>query len=157
MNKETNNKEKETTKGEKTKQTVEKEEVKAEVKSTKKSSKETAKKGNKEVAKKSSKETTKKAKTKNGFFKDFKAELKKVVWPTPKEVANGTTAVIVIVLITTLLVFILDFAFEKLIVNGTEKLTSIVSSNDEDNEANTEDVVVDADIEATTTPETTVE
>ena len=157
MAKESNNKEKETTKVEKTKQSVEKEEVKAEVKSTKKSSKETAKKGNKEVAKKSSKETTKKAKTKNGFFKDFKAELKKVVWPTPKEVANGTTAVIVIVLITTLLVFILDFAFEKLIVNGTEKLTSIVSSNDEDNEANTEDVVVDADIEATTTPETTVE
>ena len=141
MAKESNNKEKETTKVEKTKQSVEKEEVKAEVKSTKKSSK----------------ETTKKAKTKNGFFKDFKAELKKVVWPTPKEVANGTTAVIVIVLITTLLVFILDFAFEKLIVNGTEKLTSIVSSNDEDNEANTEDVVVDADIEATTTPETTVE
>ena len=62
---------------------------------------------------------------------------------------------------TTLLVFVLDFTFEKIIVNGTEKLTSIVSSNDDNNEANTEDVVVDADlkteVETTTNPETTVE
>ena len=155
MAKESNKKEKETTEVEKkVKKTVEKkEEVKAEVKSTKKSSKETVKK--------SSKETTKKAKAKSGFFKDFKAELKKVVWPSSKEVINGTTAVIVIVLITTLLVFVLDFTFEKIIVNGTEKLTSIVSSNDDNNEANTEDVVVDADlkteVETTTNPETTVE
>ena len=120
----------------------------------------------KTTSKKSSKETTKKAKAKNGFFKDFKAELKKVVWPTPKEVANSTTAVIVIVLITTLLVFILDFAFEKLNVHGIDKLRSIVSSSVEENEADnntevdvTENVVVDTNLEPTapTENDTTVE
>ena len=122
----------------------------------------------KTTSKKSSKETTKKAKAKNGFFKDFKAELKKVVWPTPKEVANSTTAVIVIVLITTLLVFILDFAFEKLNVHGIDKLRSIVSSSAEDNEAESDntievevsdDVVENTTLEDTTTTEndTTVE
>ena len=39
------------------------------------------------------------------FFKNFKAELKKVVWPTPKQLANNTIAVITIVLITTAIVF----------------------------------------------------
>ena len=116
----------------------------------------------KTTSKKSSKETTKKAKAKNGFFKDFKAELKKVVWPTPKEVANSTTAVIVIVLITTLLVFILDFAFEKLNVHGIDKLRSIVSSSAEDNEAKndnttkvntTEDVVINTSPDENTTVE----
>ena len=119
------------------------------------------------ATKKGSKETIKKAKNKNGFFKDFKAELKKVVWPTSKEVVNSTTAVIVIVLITTLLVFILDFAFEKLNVHGIDKLRSIVSSSVEDNEADnttevdvTENVVVNTTLDnATTTTEndTTVE
>ena len=33
---------------------------------------------------------------KKHFFKDFKAELKKVIWPTPKQVLNNTIAVIVI-------------------------------------------------------------
>lgn len=119
------------------------------------------------ATKKGSKETIKKAKNKNGFFKDFKAELKKVVWPTSKEVVNSTTAVMVIVLITTLLVFILDFAFEKLNVHGIDKLRSIVSSSVEDNEADnttevdvTENVVVNTTLDnATTTTEndTTVE
>ena len=133
------------------KKNIEKENDVVEIKTNSKENTEAIKKEEVKSAtkttKKSSKETTKKAKKKNGFFKDFKAELKKVVWPTPKEVANSTTAVIVIVLITTLLVFILDFGFEKLIVHGTEKITSIVSSNAEDDEANnnniTENVVLD--------------
>ena len=48
------------------------------------------------------------------FFKDFKAELKKVVWPTPKQLLNNTSAVIAIVLISAVMVFILDIAFELL-------------------------------------------
>ncbi len=47
------------------------------------------------------------------FFKDFKAELKKVTWPTPKQLATKTTAVIVIVIIIAAIVFALDFAFDK--------------------------------------------
>ena len=48
------------------------------------------------------------------FFKDFKAELKKVIWPTKEQLAKNTIAVVSIVLGTALLVFILDVAFESL-------------------------------------------
>ena len=51
-------------------------------------------------------------KTKKHFFKDFKAELKKVIWPTPKQLANNTSAVIAIVLVTAVIVFVLDVAFD---------------------------------------------
>ena len=51
---------------------------------------------------------TDKAKNKRHFWKDFKAELKKVVWPTPKQLINNTVAVVTIVLITAAIVFVLD-------------------------------------------------
>ena len=47
------------------------------------------------------------------FLKDFKAELKKVIWPTPKQLVNNTVAVVTIVLITAAIVFVLDLAFES--------------------------------------------
>ncbi|MBO4816198.1 MAG: preprotein translocase subunit SecE [Clostridia bacterium] len=50
-------------------------------------------------------------KNKKHFFKDFKAELKKVIWPTPKQIVNNTIAVITIVLIAAFIVFVLDFVF----------------------------------------------
>ena len=50
-------------------------------------------------------------KNKKHFFKDFKAELKKVIWPTPKQLINNTTAVVVIVVITAAIVFVLDLVF----------------------------------------------
>ena len=50
-------------------------------------------------------------KNKKHFFKDFKAELKKVIWPTPKQIVNNTIAVITIVLIAAVIVFVLDFVF----------------------------------------------
>lgn len=108
---------------------------------------------------KSSKETSKKAKKKNGYFKEFKAELKKVVWPTPKEVINGTTAVIMIVLITTLIVFILDFCFEKLNSYGINKLRSIVSSETEAENTTIDlnDIVENVVIENTVTDTNTVQ
>jgi preprotein translocase subunit SecE len=64
------------------------------------------------------------------FFKDFKAELKKVIWPTPKQVLNNTTAVVTIVLLTALIVFVLDLTFETLNTHGVNKLKSLVSSNE---------------------------
>ena len=60
------------------------------------------------------------------FFKDFKAELKKVIWPTPKQLVNNTVAVITIVLITGVIVFALDFAFESINTFGVNKLKDIV-------------------------------
>ena len=43
-----------------------------------------------------SKNDKKEKKENKHFFKDFKAELKRVIWPTPKQLVNNTIAVIVI-------------------------------------------------------------
>ncbi len=75
------------------------------------------------------KETKSKKENNRHFFKDFKAELKKVIWPTPKQVLNNTTAVITIVLITAIIVFVLDIAFEKLNTHGIDRLKSVISSS----------------------------
>ena len=68
----------------------------------------------------------KEPKNKKKFFKDFKEELKKVIWPTPKQLLNSTAAVVVIVLITAAIVFALDFAFELLNKYGINKIKSNV-------------------------------
>ena len=95
-----------------------------------------------------------KKENKNGF-KNFKLELKKVVWPTPKQLANNTIAVITIVLITAVIVFGLDFVFEKANEYGVERLKSSVESNNEEvgNESNAEEAEqADANSEDTETP-----
>ncbi len=76
------------------------------------------------------KEVNNKKENNRHFLKDFKAELRKVIWPTPKQVANNTTAVITIVLITAIIVFVLDVAFEKLNTHGIDRLKTIVSKED---------------------------
>ena len=79
------------------------------------------------------KEVKSKKENNKHFFKDFKAELKKVIWPTPKQVANNTTAVITIVLITAIIVFVLDVAFEKINTHGIDRLRSAVSKQESNN------------------------
>ena len=69
---------------------------------------------------------TNKNKEKKRFFKDFKAELKKVIWPTPKQIVNNTIAVITIVIVTAIIVFILDLAFEAINKYGINRLRSLV-------------------------------
>ena len=67
------------------------------------------------MAKKENKNAKKEnSKNKKSFFKDFKAELKKVVWPTLKQLLNNTIAVITIVLVVGVIVFVLDMGFEFL-------------------------------------------
>ena len=90
----------------------------------------------------------KQSKDKKHFMKDFKAELKRVIWPTPKQLLNNTIAVITIVLITAVIVFVLDFAFEKMNEYGIEKLKSVVETsntigNGESNETTSEEDTVD--------------
>ena len=76
------------------------------------------------------KETNKKqSKDKKHFMKDFKAELKRVIWPTPKQLLNNTVAVITVVLITAAIVFVLDLAFESINTYGIDKLKQIVDTN----------------------------
>ena len=73
---------------------------------------------------------TKKNKEKKHFFKDFKAELKKVIWPTPKQIVNNTIAVITIVIVTAIIVFILDLAFEAMNKHGINRLRNFVSESE---------------------------
>ena len=77
------------------------------------------------------KEVNKKENNKNkkSFFKDFKAELKRVVWPTPKQLLNNTIAVVTIVLITAAIVFVLDIAFEALNKHGIDKVKQVIGTN----------------------------
>ena len=76
----------------------------------------------KEVKPENNKKSKKEEKNKRHFFKDFKAELKKVVWPTPKQLLNNTIAVIVIVLVIGIIVFALDLGFELLNKYGINKM-----------------------------------
>ena len=68
------------------------------------------------------KKEEKNIKDKTSFMKKFKAELKKVVWPTPKQLFNNTVAVLSIVLITAIIVFVLDIAFESINKYGVNKI-----------------------------------
>ena len=63
------------------------------------------------------------------FWKDFKAELKKVIWPTKKQVFNNTAVVLIIVLIVSAIVFVLDLVFEALNTYGIDKLKTFVQSS----------------------------
>ena len=45
------------------------------------------------------------------FFKDTKSELKKVVWPSKKDVKNNTITVIAVVLIAAIVLIVLDLIF----------------------------------------------
>ena len=156
MAKEVNDKENEVKKESSKKETVKKETAKKD--STKKAS------TKKDAAKKDSK----------SFFKEFKAELKRVSWPTPKQLVNNTIAVISIVLIVCVIVFVLDVIFESLNTYGVEKLKAIVTSSssetvEEDHEGHDHELVegenevvsneaettTDAQADATNTTETT--
>ena len=83
------------------------------------------------MAKKEANNKKENNKIKKSFFKDFKAELKKVVWSTPKQLINNTTAVVTIVLITAVIVFVLDLTFETINKNGIDKVKSIINSSSE--------------------------
>ncbi len=73
-------------------------------------------------------DSKKQNKDKKQFGKDFKAELKRVIWPTPKQLFNNTVAVITVVLITAAIVFVLDFAFESLNTYGVDRLKEMVEN-----------------------------
>lgn len=49
------------------------------------------------------------------FFRDVKAELKKVVWPTRKELINYTIVVFLVTIFIALLIYVFDAIFAQLI------------------------------------------
>ena len=86
------------------------------------------------------KESKNENKVKRHFFKDFKAELKKVIWPTPKQLVNNTATVVVLVLITAVIVFALDVVFDIMNKYGISNAQNIVNEkfNNEENTTNTD-------------------
>ncbi|MDI6604425.1 MAG: preprotein translocase subunit SecE [Thermoanaerobacteraceae bacterium] len=55
------------------------------------------------------------------FFREVKAEMKKVIWPTKKDVLVYTEAVLVVMILFTMLIFVADTLFTyllKLIIKG---------------------------------------
>ena len=83
---------------------------------------------------KNAKKKVKEAKEQKHFFKDVRAELKKVIWPTPKQLLNNTAAVIVIVIMVGIIVFVLDFCFEEINALGVEGLKTIVQEQTDSEE-----------------------
>ena len=108
------------------------------------------------------KKNEKNIKDKTSFKKKFKAELKKVIWPTPKQLFNNTVAVLLIVIITAVIVFVLDIAFESMNKYGVNKIKESISNSTLNNTTNetTENAESDqtkASNEETTNTENTVE
>ena len=68
-------------------------------------------------AQKSKKKTSFLGKVKNFFkgiakyFKDTKSELKKVVWPSKKDVKTNTITVLVVVIVAAVVLIVLDLIF----------------------------------------------
>lgn len=108
------------------------------------------------MAKKEAKTKKENSKNKKSFFKDFKAELKKVSWPTPKQLLNNTIAVITIVFITAAIVFALDLAFETLNKHGVDKIKEVIATDNtsEENETTENTAVEDTGSETTVVEDT---
>jgi len=93
----------------------------------------------------------KESKNKKHFWKDFKAELKKVIWPTPKQLFKNTVAVVFIVIVTAAIVFVLDVAFDALNTYGINKLKSTIKES-----VSTNEIVDEENIDITTGTEISV-
>ena len=119
----------------------------------------------KEVKPLNNKKSKKEEKNKRHFFKDFKAELKRVVWPTPKQLVNSTVAVITIVLVIGVIVFALDMGFELLnkqnaklqsslqVKYSNNNTTSEEHNHDHSDEASSESNVTNKTVNTTNTAE----
>jgi len=49
------------------------------------------------------------------FFRDYKSEVKKIVWPGPREVVKNTLIVLAMCLIVGILIWVVDFGLGKLL------------------------------------------
>lgn len=95
----------------------------------------------------------KKEKENKKYFKEFKAELKKVSWPTFDQLVKNTVAVVTIVLFTAVIIFVLDLVFESVNTFGVNRLKELVTSTevtDDHNHELTENVVSNEAVDTTT-------
>ena len=56
------------------------------------------------------------------YFRELKSELKKVVWPTPKQVLKNTLIVVVCILVVGAFIWLFDFVADL----GITKLLTLV-------------------------------
>ncbi|NLT14616.1 MAG: preprotein translocase subunit SecE [Clostridiales bacterium] len=63
-----------------------------------------------ETKSKGKKEKKKRKNRLTKWFREMKSELKKVVWPTPKQILNNTVIVLVIVVISSAVIWVVDQA-----------------------------------------------
>lgn len=104
------------------------------------------------------KDNVKKVKeNKKSYFKDFKAELKKVSWPTFNQLVKNTSAVVAIVVFTAVIIFVLDVIFESLNNYGVNKLKELVTSDNEVTESMIENVVSSEAIDTTSAEDANAE
>ena len=52
------------------------------------------------------------------YFRELKSDLKKVVWPTPKQVLKNTLIVIVCVLVVGAFIWLFDFVADIIVIKG---------------------------------------
>ena len=87
------------------------------------------------------------------WFKDFRAELKKVIWPTKRQLAENTTVVISMVIIVAVIIFLLDLAFKSI----TGAVTSGIVDGKKGGNANSTTVNTVVDTNNETAQNTTTE
>ncbi len=90
----------------------------------------------------------KEKKQKNSYFKEMKTELKKVVWPTPKELVNSTISVIAFIVIITAIVFVLDLGFDTLNKYGITRLQESIKSSVKQDEVTENETDTNTETEA---------
>ena len=97
----------------------------------------------KKAEKKLDKKKLKAPKAGNGkhWFKDFRAELKKVIWPTKRQLAENTTVVISMVIIVAVIIFLLDLAFKSITGAVTTSIVDSKKANSTDSNASVNTVV----------------
>jgi len=55
------------------------------------------------------------------WFREMRSELKKVVWPTPKQILNNTTVALVVMIAAAIVVW----AFDQVAAQGVNALISL--------------------------------
>ena len=102
----------------------------------------------KNTKKDNKKKTIKSDSNQKKWFKDFKAEPKKIIWPSKKQLWENTAVVISMVVIVSVIIFLLDLGFKalnELEVKGAESLKNKIStSQNSTNETSNEVTSIDA-------------
>jgi preprotein translocase subunit SecE len=57
-----------------------------------------------------------------GFFRDVRAELRKVTWPTMDELKKATTVIVIFVMVMGLVIGLMDATFQFVFVKAVARL-----------------------------------